>query len=297
MLATCLVPPEIDPDGAAVGATVGNRPSTLPPGLSVEPGVVNPAGRFAPAGKVPPPMGDPDVPVAVTATGADADGPVTRPVALLVAVKLTEVTVAVDGTVSCAWSCRCAEAASTVPRRHVDAPLPDPQPKVNCAVPVPAGLTCNASAAFATFPPVAQAATDHWAAWPGALLGCTAVTEMHRSTATVAAWAPPCAATTSAIRTAGCTAPPFTADFNADVDVVDVDVDVVDVDVAGADVVGAADVDEAGGDAVTVCVTVCVTVGVGVGVGLGWALARSVSEKASATGSVTRRPGPPCRTA
>ena len=168
-----------------------------------------------PPGRVPAPTGDPAA-AALMVTGAVDAGPVARPVALPVAVRLTVLTVVVSGTVSCAWSCRWAEAAFTVPRVHVEVPLPDPQPRLNCAVPVPAGLTCSAIAAFATFPPVAQAATDHWAGLAGraALLqggDLDAQVDRHRRRlgGTVAgpgacgAAACPRAATTSAARTAG----------------------------------------------------------------------------------------------
>ena len=61
-----------------------------------------------------------------------------------VTVRLTDVTDdAVRGTVTCAWSCRGADFASTAPRSHEDVPLALPQPKLKPGAPPLAGVACN----------------------------------------------------------------------------------------------------------------------------------------------------------
>jgi hypothetical protein len=118
---------------------------------------------------------------AVTATVADALGAVRRLAALPIAVRLTDVTVeAVTGTVSCAWSCRCADCASIVPRSHEDVPSSLPQPKLNPGAPPTVGRACSRMVASWMFPPVVQALTVHWAEWPRSVLACARVTSTQR---------------------------------------------------------------------------------------------------------------------
>ena len=135
------VPPE---RGSGVcGATVGNRPEALPPGLSVEFEVEFTAGNDTPGTL---PTGT----VIDAATGLGgarmviapvAAGSVCRLAALPVAFRLTEVTVAaVRGTVTCAWSSRWAEVASNAPRSHREVPSSLPQPNEKSGVPALAGL-------------------------------------------------------------------------------------------------------------------------------------------------------------
>ena len=84
---------------------------------------------------------------------------------LPVTVRLTDVTdVAVTGTVTCAWSCRGAEFASTAPRSHEDVPSALPQPKLKPGAPPLAGIACSWMVASGTSPPVVQALTVHCAA-------------------------------------------------------------------------------------------------------------------------------------
>jgi hypothetical protein len=161
------------------GAIVGNRPEALPPGLTVRPGAETPAKT----------LGNSDVVTPATAgdgrtvMGAEAAGSVRRFAALAMAVRLTdEPAVAVRGTGTCAWSCRCAEAAFTAPRSHEDVLSLFPQPKLKLAAPLPAGAVSSWIFTSGTLPPNAQAATAHWAAWPGWRLCCKGATSTHTLT-------------------------------------------------------------------------------------------------------------------
>jgi hypothetical protein len=125
-----------------------------------------------------------------TMTEAVAAGSVARLAATPVTIRLTAVTVvAVRGTVTSAWSCRCAELASTAPRSHADVPLPLPQPKLKVGIPVPA-VDCSWILASGTLPPTVQAPTSHWDACPRTLLCCMGMTPTHKLTGVVvaAAW-------------------------------------------------------------------------------------------------------------
>jgi hypothetical protein len=102
---------------------------------------------------------------------------------LPVTVRLTDLTVdALTGTVTCAWSCRGADFASTAPRSQDDVPSSLPQPKLNPGAPPLAGAACSRRTASATFPPVVQALTVHWAACPRSLLACVPATLTQRLT-------------------------------------------------------------------------------------------------------------------
>jgi hypothetical protein len=180
--ASCLMPP-----GSVCGdcgAIVGNRPEALPPGLSVRLGAETPATT----------PGDSDVVIPARAgdgrmvMDAEASGSVRRFVALAMAVRLTdEAAVAVRGTGTCAWSCRCAEVAFTAPRLHEDVPSLFPQPKLKLAVPLPVGVVSSWICTSGTLPPVVHAATAHWAAWPGWRLCCKGATSTHTLTGAVLA--------------------------------------------------------------------------------------------------------------
>jgi hypothetical protein len=86
------------------------------------------------------------------------------------------------GTVSCAWSCRGADFASTAPRSHADYPTSLPQPKLNLGAPPPAGVARSRTVASGTLPPVVQALTVHRAALPRSLLACAPATWTQRLT-------------------------------------------------------------------------------------------------------------------
>jgi hypothetical protein len=103
-----------------------------------------------------------------------------------VTVRSTELTdEASTGTVSCAWSCRGAEAESTAPKSHEEAPLPVPQPELNPGAPPTSGVACSRMAASGRSPPVAQALIFHSADVPRGLAECAATTLMHRLTGEV----------------------------------------------------------------------------------------------------------------
>jgi hypothetical protein len=188
--ATCLVRSAAVPD--ELGLSVGNRLEALPPGLSVGLVVLE-----TPSGERPDDDG-----VEVTPNGlcaarmlmeADACGSVRTLAALPMADRLTEETVvAVRGTVNCAWSCRCAEAATTAPRLHEEVPSSLPQPELNSGVPAPVGDVRSWSVAAGTVPPVAQADTVHWVTCPRLLLSFVDWTSTHKST---------CAAAVAAVKT------------------------------------------------------------------------------------------------
>lgn len=111
------------------------------------------------------------------ATVAEAVGAFARPDALPVAIRRTEVTfVAVTGTVSCAWSCRGVDCASSVPRSHESAPPLLPHPKLNDGFPLPVGAALREIMAWCAFPSVVQALTVHWVGFPRSLLACARVT-------------------------------------------------------------------------------------------------------------------------
>jgi hypothetical protein len=166
------------------GSRVGNKSAALPPGLKVE-RVAGMPGRLATGRREVTDTGawgvgvvggvvggavevDEDFEVffgvggAVMATVVDATGSVGRLAALPMAVRLTDVTVEAV-TVSCAWSCRCADCASTAPRSHEDVPSSLPQPTPNFGAPPVAGVASSRMVASGTFPPVVQAVTAHWA--------------------------------------------------------------------------------------------------------------------------------------
>jgi hypothetical protein len=188
-----------------------------------------------------------------TVMDADAAGSVRRCAAPMVAVRLTDETAAAaSGTVTCAWSCRCAEVAFTAPRLHEDVPSLVPQPKLKLAVPLPAGVASSWIVTSGTLPPVAQAATAHCAAWPSSRLCCKGTTSTH--TLTGAVLAAVFAETMAAVKTTRSDALPAVPMAAGDGAGVGVDV--------GVAVVGVA---------VTV-VTVGVGVGVAVAVGVGVAL-------------------------
>ena len=95
-------------------------------------------------------------------TAEDAVGACGRLAALPVTVSRTDVTLeAATGTVSCTWSCRCADCASTAPRSHSDVPSPLAQPKPKDGAPLIAGVDWRRRVASGTFPPVVQALTVH----------------------------------------------------------------------------------------------------------------------------------------
>jgi hypothetical protein len=99
---------------------------------------------------------------AVMATVAVAVGFFGRYGALPATARRTDVTFdAVTGTVSCAWSCRCVDCASTAPRSHEDVPLPLAQPKLKYGAPPLAGVARRWMVASGTLPPVVQAVTVH----------------------------------------------------------------------------------------------------------------------------------------
>jgi hypothetical protein len=163
---------------------VGNRPEALPPGLSVGIGAETPIGATAGSDAVAPT----GVGGARTVMDADAFGSVCRFAALPVAVRLTDATVAaVSGTVSCAWSCRGEELASTAPRLHEDVPSALPQPKLKSGVPPLAGVVRSWIVASGTLPPVVQADTAHWITCPRSPLCCRGTTPTHKLTCAVPA--------------------------------------------------------------------------------------------------------------
>ena len=257
VLATGRVTPVPDaPDAAGeIGLTEGNSPPAslvgVSPGLSAGVGAPSPTPMPAPT---PVPVLTPGtdcagcVVVVVLPAGLggatmliapDAAGPVARPAALTEAVRVTDETVvAVSGTVTCAWNCRTAEFESTVPRAHDEVPSPPAHPTLNVGVPVPAGVVASWSVALVTEPPVVQAATAHFAAFPRATLCCEGSTATHRLV---------CAVAMNAVSTAA---------LSVDVAVAAPD-EVDGVEVTGSGVVGAT----VGGSVVGVSVA-----GVGVGV-------------------------------
>ena len=180
-LATGLAPTVPEP-----GATEGNRPAALPPGLIVGVGNAKPDAAMLGNGDTLAPAG---LPGARTPMEVDAAGAVVRLAALPVTVRLTAVMVAVSGTLTSAWNSRCAELASTAPRSHADVPLPLAQPKVKVGIPAPA-VDCSWILASGTLPPSVQAPTSNLAACPRLLLCCRGTTPTHRLTGVVlaAAW-------------------------------------------------------------------------------------------------------------
>ena len=98
-------------------------------------------------------------------------------------VRRTDLTVEADtGTVSCAWSCRGADFASTAPRSHADVPSALPQPKLNAGAAPLVGVACSRTVASGTLPPVVQALTVHFTARPRSLLACAPATWTQRLT-------------------------------------------------------------------------------------------------------------------
>jgi hypothetical protein len=225
------------------GATLGNRPAALPPGLAVGVGNAKPDAAMVGSGDE---LAGVGVPGARTTTEADAAGARVRLAALPVTVRLTALmAVAVSGTLTCAWKSRWAEPASSAPRSHADVPLPVAQPKVKVGAPAPA-VEVSWILASGRLPPCAQAPTSHWAVCPRSLLCCKGTTPTHRLTGEAVA--------------AGVVA------VAAGDDVEVVGADVVGAEVVGAEVVGVGVGVEVLGVGVGVGV---VSVGVGVGVGVG----------------------------
>lgn len=102
---------------------------------------------------------------------------------LPVTVRRTDLTaVAETGTVSCTWSCRGADFASTAPRSHTDVPSALPQPKLNLGGPLLAGVACSRTVASGTLPPVVQTLTVHRTAVPRSLLARALATWTQRLT-------------------------------------------------------------------------------------------------------------------
>jgi len=166
------------------GATVGNRPEALPPGLAV--GVGNAKPDAAMVGSVDE-LDGVGVPAASKVTEAVAAGLRARLAVLPVTVRLTAFrAVAVSGTLTAAWNSRCAEVASTAPRSHVDVPLPLAQPNVKVGAPAPA-VDDSWILASATLPPWVQAPTSHWAVCPRSVLCCRGTTPTHKLTGVVVA--------------------------------------------------------------------------------------------------------------
>jgi hypothetical protein len=235
---------------------VGNRPEALPPGLSVRFCAETPGWK--------PDDSDVVIPARAvdgrTVMDADAAGSVRRFAALTVAVRLTDETVAaVNGTVTCAWSCRCAEVAFTAPRLHEDVPSLVPQPKLKLAVPLPAGVASSWIVTSGTLPPVAQAATAHCAAWPSSRLCCKGTTSTH--TLTGGALAAVFAETMAAVKTTRLDALPAVPMAAGDGVGVGVDIGVAVVDVSVGVAVVAGDVVVAVTVGVAVDVTVALVVG------------------------------------
>lgn len=98
-------------------------------------------------------------------------------------VRRTDLTVDADtGTVSCAWSCRGADFASTAPRSHADGPSALPQPELNPGASPLVGVACSRTVASGTLPPVVQALTVHFTACPRSPLACAPATWTQRLT-------------------------------------------------------------------------------------------------------------------
>lgn len=162
---------------------MGNSPEALPPGLSARFCAGDPVSLLSGSGAV-------TLPRAVdgrTVTDEDASGSVNRFAALAVAVTLTDEAPAVRGTAACAWSCRCAEVASTAPRSHEDVPSLFPQPKLKLALPLTASVARSWILTSGTLPPVAQVPMAHRASWPGLRLCCKGRTSTHTLTGAVLA--------------------------------------------------------------------------------------------------------------
>jgi hypothetical protein len=235
------------------GATAGNSPEALPPGLSVVSGV----GADTPTGLSAGTVGS-LAPTALAGarmvTDPDARGLVGREAALMVAVSSTAEAVVVEGMVTWACSCRAAALSSTGPSVHVPVPSLWPQPELNPGVPAPFGLASSRTVAAATLPPSAHAATDQVATCPASLLDSSGMTSTHRltdctvSAVSTAARAGPVAAAASAT--------PVLAGAEADGDPAAESVGEAEDGVgAGVDVLGvgvAGDGDEAGSVVVVV---------------------------------------------
>lgn len=169
-----------DGDPVAVGSAVGCAELGAPGDLA---GVGETAGSADPVEVVDgdglgEPEGLADVGAGtVTATVAETVGAFGRLAASPVTVRRTDPTRdAAAGTVSCAWSCRCADRASTAPRSHEDLSPRRAQPKLKYGVMPLAGVACRRSVASGTWPPVVQALTVHWTTWPRSPLACAGVT-------------------------------------------------------------------------------------------------------------------------
>lgn len=132
---------------------------------------------------------------AVIATVVVASGSFTRLAVVPTTANVTDFTDdAVTGTVSCAWSWRCAEFASTAPRSQMEVPLSLPQPKLKPGAPPLAGVARSWRAASAASPPVVQALTVHWTECPRSTLGCVRTIATHSSTGVLGALCSVCAA-------------------------------------------------------------------------------------------------------
>jgi hypothetical protein len=133
------------------------------------------------------PIGAFDTGVKLAPTGLDGARTAREALATGVTVRLSAVmVVAATGTVTSAWSCRCAELASTAPRSHTDVPFPVPQPKVKMGAPAPV-VAPSWILASGTLPPTVQAPTAHWEACPRWTLCCRGAIPTHKLTAEVAA--------------------------------------------------------------------------------------------------------------
>lgn len=187
-LATGLAPSDV------LGATVGNKPAALPPGLAVGDGKAKLDGLMVDGDK----LALAGLPAASTTTEADAAGATGRLAALPLTARVTAViAVAVSGILTCAWNNRWAEPASTAPRSHADVPLPFAQPKVKVGTPAPA-VAANWSLTSGTLPPSVHAPTSHVAACPRSALDCRGTTPTHKLTGVVVA-----AGAWNAVRTMG----------------------------------------------------------------------------------------------
>ena len=67
-----------------------------------------------------------------------------------------------------------------MPRSQLAEPSLFPQPKLNAGVPLPAGAVRSAIFTSDRLPPVAQAATAHWAGCPRSTSSCKGSTSTHR---------------------------------------------------------------------------------------------------------------------
>lgn len=305
--ATRLASPAGGKPSVGDGLTVGNKPAALPAWLCVGAGptggptggrpgreptgsgersVPGGAGADGGPGGTPPGGAEPgagcvvdEVLGAVMATVTDTLAAVGSWAALPVTVRLTDLTAeAVTGTVSCAWSCRCADCGSTAPRSHDEVPSEVPQPKLNVGVPLAAGLARSLTATAVAVAPVVQAFTVQPICLPRSLLACAAVTSTQRLACVALEVVPGDAAAAAGgsvgavvdvIRLAPVVKVDGAAAVDADVDE-DVDSDVDEAEPVGEDVaVGEVVVGDPLPDGVVVGVVGAAVGVVGVAVGVG----------------------------